>query len=83
MGTIVTTVTHGTKPTVTKTYTLPDADIDRMEAAWQQAANISVNGTATRPQVFLTWANQIISDVNARVVANEAKMSTPPPITVS
>lgn len=53
MGSISFTVTETGKPDATKSYTVPDADIDRMVAAYQSDANVDINGTATRGQVLL------------------------------
>lgn len=59
-GTITFQVVQTGQTTATKNYTIPDAQIDRMVAAYQVAANASVNGTATRAQVLNYIANQII-----------------------
>lgn len=60
MGTITIQVVETGQTTLTKTYTVADADIDKIVAAYQSAANVSVNGTATRAQVLNyvcgTWA---------------------------
>lgn len=51
-GTITITVVQGAQPDATKTFTLPDAQITRLVAAYQSLANVAVNGTATRAQVL-------------------------------
>jgi len=60
MATIAITATETGQTTLSKTYTLADADMDAMVQAYQPLANIAVNGTATRAQVFAylvgTWA---------------------------
>lgn len=71
MGTITFQVAETGQTTATKTFTLPDTDIDRFVAAWQQEANIAINGTATRAQVLLTWANSVMDAGKAKVLAFE------------
>jgi hypothetical protein len=88
MGTITFTVVEGGQPNATKTFTVPDTDIDRFVAAWQQDANVAINGTATRPQVLLTWANYVMNEAKAKVLAKETAAAqsaviTPPPISAT
>lgn len=59
-GTITFQVTETGQTTATKTFTLPDVQIDRMVAAYQSPANVSVNGTATRAQVLNYIATKLI-----------------------
>lgn len=51
-GSITISVTNAANGTVTKTFTVPDAHLVRWVAAYQIAANASVNATATRAQVL-------------------------------
>lgn len=59
-GTITFQVVEAGQTTATKNYAIPDAQIDRMVAAYQVAANASVGGAASRAQVLNYIANQII-----------------------
>lgn len=59
-GSITFQVVETGQTTATKTYAIPDAQIDRMVAAYQVAANASINGPATRAQVLNYIANQLI-----------------------
>lgn len=52
MATIAITVTETSKPTLNKTYTLADADMNAVVDAFQSDANVSINGTASRAQVM-------------------------------
>lgn len=88
MGTITFQVAETGQTTATKTFTVPDADIDRFVAAWQQDANTSVNGTATRAQVLLTWANSVMAQAKDKVLAFEkaaqqAALVPPSPISAT
>lgn len=69
MGTISFQVVETGQTTLTKTYTLPDAQIDRMVAAYQSAGNTAVNGTATRAQVLQTvvagWISATVQQVTS------------------
>lgn len=71
MGTITIQVAEAGQTTLTKTYTVPDAHIDRMVAAYQQTGNVFINGTATRAQVLLAWANQFIQNTISAVQTTE------------
>lgn len=59
-GSITIQVIEAGQSNATKTFTLPDAQIDRIVAAYQVAANASVNGPATRAQVLNYLAVQLI-----------------------
>lgn len=59
-GTITFQVTETSQTTATKTYNIADAQIDRMVAAYQPAANLSVGGTASRTQVLNFIASQLV-----------------------
>lgn len=59
-GSITFQVAEGGQPTLTKTYSLLDSEIDRLVAALQQAANTSINGTATRAQVLNYWVQNFM-----------------------
>lgn len=84
MATITITATETGETTLTKTYTLADNNMDDMVAAYQQDANVRVNGTATRAQVFLTitdgWAGQIKSKIQT---FKTIPAVVPPPIPVT
>lgn len=69
MATITATVVETGFANASKTYTLADADMDRVVAAYQQHGNVAVNGTATRAQV-LAWVfdNVLIAALKAQVV---------------
>lgn len=72
-GSISIQVVETGQTTLTKTYsTIPDANIDRIVAAYQSAANTSVNGTATRAQVLNYWVTQFITKTIADVAASES-----------
>lgn len=62
-GTLTIQVAETAQTTATKTFNIPDAQIDRMIAAYQVAANASVNAPATRAQVLNYIANQMIQNV--------------------
>lgn len=71
-------------PNATKTYNFsPDSELDRMIAGYQQAANTSINGTATRTQVLLYWAQSIIdaAKANTKSVEQAAAIAAVPPVT--
>ena len=59
-GTITVQIVETGQTTLTKQYTVPDADIDRIQAAYQQAGNTAVNGNATRAQVFQNWIQSLL-----------------------
>lgn len=67
-GTITFQVTETSQTTATKTYNLPDSQIDRMVAAYQSAANLSVGGTASRAQVLNFIASQLVLTVIVQYV---------------
>lgn len=54
-GSITIQVVQTGQPTVSKAYAIADADIPRIIAAYQIAANAAVNAPATRNQVLLYW----------------------------
>lgn len=68
MATISLQVVETGQATSTKTYTIPDAQMDRIVTAYQSAANTSINGTATRAQVLNYWANQLIQVATVQYV---------------
>lgn len=76
MATISFQVAETGQTTATKTYTLPDAQLDRMIAAYQQGANTSINGTATRAQVLNYWSQVVIAAAVAQVQAFETQQAT-------
>lgn len=76
-------VTSGLHPTANKTYTMSDAEWDRIVAAYQSDANVSVNGTATYVQVLLYIFNTVlIAAMTAKAKSFEAAAAiaaVPPP----
>lgn len=76
MGTITLSITGdvsvGTK---TKTYTVADADINRLVAIWKTRANTVVNGTATVAQACVVWADSVIAQAKSDVVTNEKQVT--------
>lgn len=85
MAGIAVSITSGLHPTAAKTFTDTDANWDRVIAAFQNDANVSVNGTATYPQVCLYIFNTLL--INPMVVkvkaadlaAAQAAVVTPAP----
>lgn len=71
-GTITIQVVEGGQTNATKTFTILDADIDRLVAAYQSLANVSINGTATRAQVLNYVVTQWMQSGVATVTAFEA-----------
>lgn len=74
MGTLTFQVAETAQTTLTKAYTLPDAHIDRLVAAYQAAANVSISGTATRAQVLLYWTQVMISNTTQQVLSAETSV---------
>lgn len=86
MGTISFQVAQTGQTTLTKTYTIPDAHIDRLVAAYQTPANASINGTATRAQVLNFWVQGLMSETVQQVqnVENAAAiMAVAPPAAIT
>ena len=55
----------------------------RYDVDYQQDGNTAVNGNATRAQVLLTWANGLMENTKAKVVARElavAQGAVVPPV---
>lgn len=75
-GTISIQVTETGQTTLTKTYSIPDAQIDRLVAAYQVAANASVNAPATRTQVLNYWASQLMQATVQYVQGIESQNAT-------
>lgn len=71
MGTLTFQVAETGQTTLSKVYTLPDAQIDRLVAAYQTAANVSISGTATRAQVLLYWTQVMIGNTIQQVLSAE------------
>lgn len=84
MATITFQVTETGQATATKTYNLPDAQIDRLVAAYQAAGNAAVGGTATRAQVLNTWATMLIQQTVTYVanVEQQAALNAVTPVSV-
>lgn len=72
--------TTGNASTVTKTYTVADGDMDKIVVAYQQAANTSINGVATRNQVLLYWISTVL--VAPTQSAVQSNLTTPPIVPV-
>lgn len=86
MGSITFTVKETGKADATKTYTVPDADIDRVVAAYQNDANVAVNGTATRAQVLLQMVTSWMDEAKQKVKSKEyadAQAAVPQPTDIS
>lgn len=75
-GSVTITVAQTTNPNVTKSYTIADADIDRIVSAYQTAANVSINGTATKAQVMLYLTNLWMGEITAAVKAYDMDKAT-------
>lgn len=71
MGTISIHLVETGQTTLTKTFTLPDAQIDRLVLAYQSAGNTAINGTATRAQVLNAWANSLMASTVQQVSSFE------------
>jgi hypothetical protein len=71
MGTITIQVVETGQTTLTKVYTILDADVDRLVTAYQTVGNVAVNGTATRAQVLLAWANLFMASTVSTVASYE------------
>lgn len=84
MGTLSIQLTETGQVTLTKTFTVADSDIDKVTAAYQSDANVSVNGSASRAQVWLyiagLWAAQLKQKVQA---ANTVPAIVPAPISMT
>lgn len=77
MGTITFSVAETGFSTATKNYSIPDAQVDRMIAAYQVAANASVNATASRGQVLSYIADQVVKGtIPAYVLGIEQQNAT-------
>jgi len=82
MATITFQVAETGQTTATKTYTLPDSQVDRLVVAYQSLGNAAVGGTATRAQVLNAWANQLIQ-LTVTYVGNaeqQAAIAAVPPV---
>ena len=81
MGSIAFDVTQGAN-SYNKSYTVPDADIDRLVAAYQYDANQDINGTATEAQVLLyvvkTWVNAAKEKVSSYETEQQQQALTAP-----
>lgn len=83
MATITLQVAETGQTTLTKTYTLPDANVDLLVNAYQSVGNTSVNGTATRAQVLLAWVQQFIANTVSTVTSyqQQTAINALPPVT--
>lgn len=68
--------------TLTKTFTVSDADIDKIVAAYQTFANVDCSCVATRAQVLNYFALQTASWWIGQVRSLQAQQSLPAPIGV-
>lgn len=75
-GSVTISVTNAANGTVSKTFTVPDADLVRWVAAYQVAANASVNATATRAQVLNYIATSMMQEWINAVKAFESTAAT-------
>lgn len=68
--------------TLTLNLTVTDAEVDRIVAAYQAAANTAVNGTATRNQVLQYVRQLVIRNLKSDVRTFEvgAAIAALPPI---
>jgi hypothetical protein len=85
MATVAFQVTRTGQTTANKTVTYADADFDKMVAAYQSDANVSINGTATYAQVLnyivvSVWTQAVIQKIQQ---ANTTPPVVPAPIVVS
>jgi hypothetical protein len=88
MASVVTAnVTSGLHATANKTYTMTDAEWDRIVAAYQSDANTSVNGVATYVQVLLYIFNTVlIAALTSKTKAFESAVAIaalPPPTPIN
>ncbi len=72
-GSISVTITETNFANATKTYVIADADVDRIIAAYQAAANTNINGNASRAQVLLYLSKRWMATLTAEVVSYEAQ----------
>lgn len=84
MAAITISASETGQPTLSKTFTLSDANMDLMVQAYQQDANIAVNGTATRAQVFNTIVTGWAEEIKTKVIAFQTVPAVvPPPIPIT
>jgi hypothetical protein len=76
-GSLTVTVAETGQTTQSKTYTVADADVDKVVATYQSGANVSVNGTATRAQVLLYWLQTVLVIPTQQAVQ---QFETPAPV---
>lgn len=69
--------------TLTKTYSLPDANVDLLVQAYQQQANTAINGTANRTQVLQNWVQGLVTETVQNVTAyqQQAAIAALPAVT--
>lgn len=82
-GTITFQVVEAGQTTATKNYSIPDAQIDRMVAAYQVAANASIGAVASRAQVLNYIANQIIQGTLVQYVLSIERQAAEDAATIS
>lgn len=76
MGTITFTVFSGTFGARTKEYTVSDAHLDRLAAAWQFRLTTPENPTPTRNQALLAWAEHVMDMTKTDVLATEREVAS-------
>lgn len=70
-GSIAFQVVRTGQSTVSRTFTMSDADVDRLVAAYQARANVAVNGTASRTQVIMFWFSSVMDATKQSVASTE------------
>jgi hypothetical protein len=85
-STFTVTLTDPTLGTLTKTFTFQATDITNIIAAFQQAANVSVNGTATPQQVHTYMWTALVNEALVTVKSYQYQaavgaVAQPAPIT--
>lgn len=76
MATITIQVVTVADGTLTKSLTIPEAQATRMIAAYQSGANIDINGTATRVQVWNYIFKVIVAEWRRFVKSYETQVTT-------
>jgi hypothetical protein len=71
MGSITFTVVSGTFGTRNKEYTVSDAHLDRLVAAWQSHLTAPENPSPTLNQALLAWATHMMDITKEEVFTKE------------
>jgi hypothetical protein len=81
-GTIAFTVAETGQTTLTKTYNVPE--VQDVTDAYQSDANTSINGTATRTQVWLFISRSYMDQAERKVQSHQTiPAAVPPPPDIS